>query len=277
MSHPRLLHSSLLLAALAPALALAGCAPPGGDGGAPAPEASAASSSTSSPAAGGGITLSPMPGSPAFPGATLTFEDAGDRQPGANTFGFGVEAYELGVQTSDAADKGIANSAQGQHIHLIIDNGPYSAHYEPGAEVELAAGRPVMLAFLSRSYHESVKEPSAYVLRQLTIGESGGDEVDLAAPHLFYSRPKGSYAGADTEKLMLDFFLVNTTLSPTGNRVLATINGEQFVITEWVPHVIEGLPLGEVEITLELVDAEGNRIPSPYNPVTRTVTLEPAG
>ena len=36
---------------------------------------------------------------------------------------------------------------------------------------------------------------------------------------------------------------------------------------------MKGLPLGEVNIKLELIDANGSIIPGPYNSVTRTVTL----
>ncbi len=268
------LRSLSPLFVLALAVVLVGC------GGASEPgDAPAADPVDESPAevpVASDITLTPMPDSPQFPGATLTLADGGDRQAGANSFEFSVENYELGTQTADAGENGLANSGQGQHIHFIVDNGPYSAHYTPTAEVEMAAGSHVVLAFLSRSYHESVKEPTAFVVQQVNVGDGDFETMDLSGEHLFYSRPKGSYSGADTEKLMLDFFLVGTTISADGNRVRATINGSEFEITEWVPHVIEGLPLGEVEISLELVDADGNPVPGPFNQVTRTVTLAPA-
>ena len=72
-------------------------------------------------------------------------------------FGFEVTNYELGVQTEDATTRGIANSGKGQHIHFILNNGPYSAHYESVFSKSLNVGNYVMLAFLSRSYHESIK------------------------------------------------------------------------------------------------------------------------
>lgn len=277
----RLSSSSPTYVALSALIVLFGCAGPSADSPPPKPEPAAEASAASS-----GLSLTPMPDSPKFPGATLTLQDDGPadragqvlRPAGPNSFTFAVEGYELGVQTADAGTNGLANSAQGQHIHLIVDNGPYSALYEPNAEVELSEGNHVVLAFLSRSYHESVKEPTAYALQKFRVGDAGpeGGGIDLSGQHMFYSRPKGSYSGADTERLMLDFYLVNTSISPTGNRVRATINGTEFEITEWVPHVIEGLPLGEVEIRLELVDAQGNLIPGPFNQVTRTVTLTAA-
>ncbi len=228
------------------------------------------------------ITLTALGASPQYPDAGLAL-DSWDTE---NGFQFSVEGYELGAQTADAAEKGIANSGQGQHIHLIIDNGPYSAHYTPEAAVELEPGTHTVLAFLSRSYHESVKSPGAAVLTQVTVGEEAEDgsatlgalnAFDPEGPHLFYSRPKGTYTGADTERLMLDFYLVNTDLAPDGNRVRATINGAEFLIDTWQPYVIEGLELGEVEIELELIDSEGDLIPGPFNRAVRSVQLAPAG
>ena len=90
---------------------------------------------------------------------------------------------------------------------------------------------------------------------------------------MFYSRPKGEYKGSDTKRVILDFYLANTDLSPEGNKVRATINGEQFLIDKWAPYFMEGLPLGENSIKLELVDNLGNVIEGPFNTVERKITL----
>ena len=58
----------------------------------------------------------------------------------------------------------------------------------------------------------------------LFLTQIGEEKVDLNSEFLFYSRPKGTYKGKDTEKLLLDFYLINTTISPEGNKVKATIN-----------------------------------------------------
>lgn len=223
------------------------------------------------------ITLTKAPASPEFPTASLTKTDvtieANDSSNSVN-YSFEVADYELGAQTEDAATRGIANSGKGQHIHFIVNNGPYSAHYMPGVSNQLDDGNYVVLAFLSRSYHESVKSSEAFHVENLAVGDVEAQEADLTAPHLFYSRPKGTYKGADTEKLMLDFYLLNTEISADGNKVKATINGTEFMISEWAPYYIEGLPMGEVTIKLELVDAQGQPVEGPFNSVERSVTLE---
>ena len=119
----------------------------------------------------------------------------------------------------------------------------------------------------------SVKTKDAYVLRELPAGDAV-DGFDETAPHLFYSRPKGSYEGEDAKKVMLDFFLVNTDLEGAGYMVRASINGVSFEIDKWQPYFIEGLPEGESTIELALLDSEGNLLPSPFNPVSRTITLK---
>jgi hypothetical protein len=185
------------------------------------------------------------------------------------TFSFDVINYELGIQSLKDFDYTLANSNKGQHIHFIVNNGPYSAHYQQNITKELDKGNNVILAFLSRSYHESVKNPNAFILTQ-----TGNDKINLNNEFLFYSRPKGTYKGVDTEKLLLDFYLVNTNISPDGNKVRATIQDTEFIIDEWAPYYIEGLPKGEITVKLELIDSTGNLIDTPFNPSTRTVMLE---
>ena len=102
----------------------------------------------------------------------------------------------------------------------------------------------------------------------------GEQKINLNNEFLFYSRPKGTYKGSDTEKLLLDFYLINTEISADGNKVRATIQDKEFFIDEWAPYYIEGLAKGEVKIKLELIDSSGNLIDTPFNPSERTVTLE---
>tara|TARA_B100000941_G_C28463218_1_gene531971 strand:- start:426 stop:1139 length:714 start_codon:yes stop_codon:yes gene_type:complete len=215
------------------------------------------------------ITLTKLEGSPAYENAKLEIDTIAFKEQDYS-FKFDVFDYNLGEQTEKKFSFDLANSGKGQHIHFIVNNGPYSAYYSTGFNKNLEEENNVILAFLSRSYHESVKNPNAFFLTQ--IGE--GDKIDLSKEFLFYSRPKGIYSGADTEKLLLDFYLVNTSISPTGNKVRATIQGTEFIIDEWAPYYIEGLPKGEVSIKLELINGEGNLIQTPFNPSLRKVTLE---
>ncbi len=226
------------------------------------------------------ITLEKLKGSPAYTDALLELQvpkNVKITKGGEVDFTFTVDNYQLGAQTEGPNAQQLANSGKGQHIHFILNNQPYSAHYESAFAKEIPNGVHHLVAFLSRSYHESVKNDNSVVVKKLEVGEQATDTVglDMAAPTLIYSRPKGEYKGADTKNILLDFFVLNASLSEEGTKVRATINGKEFTITDWVPYIIKGLPIGVVTIKLELIDVAGNVIPGPFNTVTRTITLKP--
>jgi len=225
------------------------------------------------------ISLEKLQGSPAYKDAVLQIDRskiAKITEGGEIDFEFTVNDYDLKAQTEGPNAQLLANSGKGQHIHFILNNQPYSAHYEAKFKKEIPNGVHHLVAFLSRSYHESVKNENSVVVQKLEVGPNAEDTIglDMEAPTLIYSRPKGTYKGKDAENLLLDFFVLNTVLSENGNKVRATINGKEFIITEWVPHIIKGLPKGEVTIKLELIDVENNLIAGPFNQVTRKVFLK---
>ena len=195
---------------------------------------------------------------------------------GENEFTYTVNQYDLKSQTKDINAEDLANSKKGQHIHFIVDNGPYAAQYDPTFNATLDEGTHIILAFLSRSHHESLKQPRAYVLKQYMLGENATPLADIDKdPMLFYSRPKGTYKATENSKILLDFYLVNTVLSKTGNKVKVTVNNDSFVVTEWQPYIIEGLGKGTHSISISLLDEDNKEIPGPFNNSgKRTIIIE---
>jgi hypothetical protein len=192
-------------------------------------------------------------------------------------FVYEIEGFELQKQSELADTIDIVSSEKGQHIHAILNNQPYMAHYQPGFKKELTPGRYVLLSFLSRSHHESIKTESASDLMQFTVGDDESPEIDLDQPHLFYSRPKGTYDIMAHKEILLDFYVVNCKLSESGYSVRATIDQQEFRISEWTPYIIRGMEEGVHTITLELLDDQGNTVPSPFNPVSREIELTSDG
>ena len=224
------------------------------------------------------ITLKKLENSPLYSDAVLKLKELDSTSySGKDTvhFDFEVKNYRLGAQTESTNTNALANSKKGQHIHFILNNQPYSAHYSHNFKKDIPNGVNHLVAFLSRSYHESVKNENSVVVRKLITGSNTPDstKLDISAPTIIYSRPKGTYSGKDTKRILLDFFVLNTSISKNGNKVKVTINDSEFFVTEWAPYTILGLPLGKTTIGLELIDAEGNLIPGPFNKVTRTITL----
>ncbi len=222
-----------------------------------------------------GITLREITNQTAYNNASLNLISPKDSllNVGEQTFRFQIENYELGINTPDPLSGECANSGKGQHIHFIWNNEPYLAFYESEFNVPVKKGNHVMLSFLSRSYHLSVKNKNAYVLKDFhTKGYK--DNFDETAPHMFYSRPKGTYEGADAKKVILDFYLVNVDLESDAYSIIAEIDSTSFVIKKWAPFTIEGLVEGEHTVKLSLMDADSNLVVSPFNPVERNFSTK---
>lgn len=195
------------------------------------------------------------------------------------SFTFNVKNYELKQQTGDSNSSLCNNSAQGQHIHFILDNRPYVALYEPKHEVTVAKNTEhYVMAFLSRSYHLSLKNEGAALLYRFSIDETGRLEKqeDPKTPMLFYSRPKGDYLGKDTENLLLDFYIWNATLGADYSVKADVSNGGRdttFIISEWKPYFLKNLAMGKTSIKLMLLDKNGKKVDGPNTEVTRDINL----
>ena len=144
------------------------------------------------------IRLTDFPESTDFPNASIdewSYDGA--------TFNYEVSNYEFGTQTPDADDIMCANSDQGQHLHLIIDNEPYIAKYDPTFEQDMSDGQHYILTFLSRSYHESIKTPAAHRAVVANVMNGGFDDprrdhradAVLQPPQGHLRRPAGNGAG----------------------------------------------------------------------------------
>ena len=205
--------------------------------------------------------------SPAFPGAKARFSSIKDGdviEEGNISVVVQVENYELGIQTDTQRASEIANSPEGQHAHIILDNDPYFADYEEGVPFDIGTldeGAHTVLVFPSRSYHESVKSDGSIDIVNFYVGKAEGQfMLDKDKPTIIYSRPKGKYEGKDAEKIMLDFYLINAELGDGGYKAKYTIRENKadateytITMTEWNPAFVTGLTSGEYIITLELL------------------------
>lgn len=181
----------------------------------------------------------------------------------------------------------------------------------------VAEGKHTLRVFPSRPWHESYKNDGAFQMVTFTV-KGGGDpskptttntgqvmapaqsptanasppparegkdvtasvagDVDLTKPLLTYSRPKGDYAGAEADPIMIDFWITNGKLQSDGGgeyRVRYTIDGSapRFVDV-WKPIWISGWTTGKHTIKLELVDKSGNLVENGgYNSTTREINV----
>ncbi|NBX27396.1 MAG: hypothetical protein EBR55_03975 [Chitinophagia bacterium] len=237
------------------------------------------------------LQLEAVPVSPKFPDAKIaiaTVQASLDADDSVKVdFNFSVKDYQLSIQTEDAEDKGCNNATKGQHIHFIMDNKPYTALYEPKHSVRVAKNSDhYVLVFLSRSYHESIKEKKAAQLYHFKIDKKGNlSQLEPSKkPMLFYSRPKGEYVGADMENVLLDYYVVNATIHPDSMKVKVNIVNQgkkvkrdtSFTATSWEPLFVKNLRPGKATITISLLDRKDKKLNGIHTSVIREITLKKA-
>ncbi len=204
------------------------------------------------------------------------------------------------VKVAGALTMGKDDHGAGNHVHVILDNQPYAAHYmwDEGFELRnVTDGEHTLRLFPSRPWHESYKNEKAFKIIKFTVKNGKADEtkpttdgngnkmadaksgakemegadaqnsnagnVDFTKPLLTYSRPKGEYKGADAEAIMIDFWLTNAKLSGDGGeyKVRYSINGgEPKMLEKWEPIWLKGWSEGKNSIKLELVDKDGKLV-----------------
>ena len=209
---------------------------------------------------------------------TDEFQDASIKswsyENGQFNFEIGGSSYELKKQTPDKSSLMCANSDKGQHLHIIVDDKPYSAQYDDSFDFDISNGQHHLLAFLGKSYHESIKYPDAHIAKLIDVKDGNiTNEWNIPTPGLFYSRPKGTYVGEDAKKVLIDFYPVNLKIGEDA-KIKMQINGEQYYLYDWKPFFIEGLPYGQNSIGLQLVDMNGQPVSGEITTHFRKFTLK---
>jgi hypothetical protein len=141
----------------------------------------------------------------------------------------------------------------------IIENNYSVTHYQKNKiSKEFLYGNNVFLAFLSYPNGISVKTNSALVLKNVVIDDD--NLFNMNQPHLFYYLPKEK-----TVDPILDFCLINTSITKNGNKVKVTINDTEFIISKWAAYQIRGLQKTDNIVRIQLIDNSGNYIEGPFN------------
>ncbi|PJB16168.1 MAG: hypothetical protein CO118_00845 [Flavobacteriales bacterium CG_4_9_14_3_um_filter_32_8] len=145
-------------------------------------------------------------------------------------------------------------------ISYLANNYSLTQFSVTNIKVELLYGNNVFLAFLTDKNNFSIKTNKGSVLKNAVLGGDIESLFDMNQPHLFYYLPQ-----SETINPILDFYLVNTSISENGNRVKVTINETEFSITKWAAYQISGLKKPSNTIRIQLLDKNGKLIEGPFN------------
>jgi hypothetical protein len=83
-------------------------------------------------------------------------------------------------------------TGMGNHIHVILDNQPYEAYYNPDEPFELrdlSPGKHTIRVFPSRPWHESYKNEGAFQMVEFTIAGGAGAATTNTAPPSNANKP----------------------------------------------------------------------------------------
>ncbi|MBL4592241.1 MAG: hypothetical protein JKX68_00320 [Flavobacteriales bacterium] len=151
------------------------------------------------------------------------------------------------------------SGVQGYSISYLANNYSLSQFSSDVFDVEFLYGNNVFLAFLTDKNGISIKTNKGCVLKNAVLG--GVESLfDMNQPHLFYYLPQ-----AETNEPILDFYLVNTSISESGNKVKITINETEFIIKKWAAYKVSGLKNIKNTVRIQLIDKNGNLINGPFN------------
>ena len=185
----------------------------------------------------------------------------------------------------------LSNVADGEHTLRVFPSRPWHESYKSDGAFQMVkftvknggsdntkpattnSGQQMSNANTNtNSNANAAKASEGKDMQQTTAGP-----VDATKPLLTYSRPKGEYKGADSDAIMIDFWLSNAKLTSDGGeyRVRYSVdNGEPKFIDKWEPIWLSGWTAGKHTVKLELVDKNGNVVDNGgYNSTSREITV----
>ena len=145
-------------------------------------------------------------------------------------------------------------------MHFVLDNSARirRASAEPFLISSLSEGRHSIRVFPVKRTGESVKDSSAFAMRQFFVRKNNTGLINPDLPTLTYSEPAGFYKGESAKRVLLDFLVANAILSEKGYMVVYSIDGiKRAELFAEKPVYLTNLAPGIHTVMLELVDKQG--------------------
>lgn len=221
----------------------------------------------------GGLKLTEVYNIPPFSDVEVRLDTTSQKfNLGLNQIEYLTTYFNIGETTVDEKEHDIQKSGGGQYLGVLSSVKGFKKEYTPTIQADLETGDNYFMCFLSRSYDISLKNPKASFLFKIKADPKGCiTESNLTDTAFALLSPKGTYAGNFTNKILIDFYLKNISLSKGGNFAVLTIDNTKFKVFKWTPFYLEGLKLGKHTIKLEVFTKDGKKVNSIFPNQTSSI------
>lgn len=190
---------------------------------------------------------------------------------------FTPQNIRLGSPTSILTERHFARTNKGIQVHLCLDHQQHSLANDNIISYPIKDGTHRLYAFLVSSHFESIKTPTAIFAKAITVQNGQlARSSSLTTPTVVYNTPFGTHKLQMKDSLLVDFVLVNTTLSPDGNRVQLQLDEQPpWIVDQWQSYRLTGLLPGQHRLRLTLINHDGQVLADPVEGTFKVVTPEP--
>ena len=154
---------------------------------------------------------------------------------------------------------------KGVQLHISLNQTTHDWSNQNILEYPIEDGDHQLYAFMVDSYKESIKVPQAVFGKSITVRQGRlARSHPIVQPMVLYNMPLGQYTLAPNDSILVDFVLLNTTLSPEGNQVELQLDDQTpWTTTEWQPFSLHQLQPGAHRMRLTLRNAAGQALAAP--------------
>ena len=245
------------------------------------------------------VEVTPMKATPTDNNAHINFHTDNAVLSRNDPLHFSLKSYPLGINTYSESLLGMRQDPHGttvlilfngeQRIYLRkIDSSPltdgklyyqksFRKYLSTKIAKELVEGKNSVTAIALNSYGESVKTTASIHTKIVDYGKrvprNKKLENKIQEPYLLYNEPTGNFMKG--EAILLDFVVMNASLSPKGSKVVVKIDGvDVATLSQETPHKITNLPRGHHLIKLTLIDSKGRPYRLPFKSQEKSITVQ---
>jgi hypothetical protein len=187
-----------------------------------------------------------------------------------------IEAEEVDTllfKTSDISLNLLAKDLSAENsksTRLIIKNNFKKFFFKSKNTIKLPKDAYISVAYLCNNRGVAIKTRHAIKVYGFKVIEEKQPSLDKEQPMIFITKPTPYENGM----VILDFILVNMSLTEENNLIRVTIDGIDFFADKWVPFLIHGLKPGKHKIEVAIVSNDDQELDNYFSKDSREFTLK---